>query len=115
MMLVASVAMKELTPLRTTRTPVMNPSAAPATTAAAKPTRTLVCMVTCTPMIAERASEALAVKSKTPLRMQMVAPVANSPTTAHWSNRLTRLRVVRKVLVLSDRATTIATRAIRMP
>jgi len=65
--------------------------------------------------MAERASVALAVRSKTPLRMQTVAPVASKPTAADWSSRLMMLPVVRKVLVDSDSATMIATTATRMP
>ncbi|MEH3077807.1 MAG: hypothetical protein PGN11_14260 [Quadrisphaera sp.] len=68
-----------------------------------------------TPTIAETASVALAVRSKTPLMMQMVAPMASSPTTEAWSSRFTRFCRVRKVSVLSDSATTMATSATRMP
>ena len=101
--------MNEFTPLRTTMVPVTKPRTAPTKTAAVKPTATEVTLTSWTPMIAERASEALAVRSKTPLRMQIVAPAESRPMSAHWSSRLIRLPVVRNVLVLSDSAITMLT------
>src|SRR6266498_1423817 len=99
MMLVASVATNELTPVRTTIVPVTNPSTAPATTAARNPAGTPATWLTRTPTIADNASVALAVRSKTPDRMHTVAPAASRPVTAHWSSRLTRFELVRNVSV----------------